>query len=83
MTSPTRLPTSPILSDGSTVVLYPDQDGGSGSTDHGEHAPTVPDRPEPPSHLGPVGSLLILMGSPYRPPESIAPLTSSTPLGAF
>ena len=49
----------------------------------GERIPAVLDRPWSPSHLGPVGSLPILMGFPYRPPESIAPLPSSTPLGAF
>ena len=57
MASPTRLPTSPTLSDNSTVVLSPDRDRPSRSPDHGEHAPTSSDRPRSPRHPGPAGSI--------------------------
>ena len=56
MASPTRLPTSPTLSDNSTVVLSPDRDRPSRSPDHGEHAPTSSDRPRSQRHPGPAGS---------------------------
>ena len=68
MASPTPLSTSPISSEGSTVLLSPDRDQSPDSPDHGEHTPTVPDRPGSPSHLGPARSLTTVTGSPDRRP---------------
>ena len=68
MASPTPLSTSPISSEGSTVLLSPDRDQSPDSPDHGEHTPTFPDRPGSPSHLGPARSFTTVTGSPDRRP---------------
>ena len=68
MVSPTHLTTSPISSEGSTVLLSPDRDPSPGSPDRGGHTPTFPDRLGSPRHLGPVGLPTIAMGSPDRRP---------------
>ena len=56
MAFPTHLPTSPISSEGSTVLLSSYRDPSPISADPEEHIPIVPDRPGSPGHLGPTGS---------------------------
>ena len=68
MASPTHLPTAPISSEGSTVLLSPDRYPLPGSADHVGHTPTVSDSPGSPSHLGPAGSPTTVTGSPDRRP---------------
>ena len=46
MAYPTQFPTSPISSEGSTVLLFPDRDPSPRSPDHGGHTTTVEDRPK-------------------------------------
>ncbi|CAI5731149.1 unnamed protein product [Peronospora destructor] len=82
MDSPTPLPTSPISSEGSTVLMSPDRDQSTGSPDHGEHIPAVPDRPGSPRHLGPTGSPTIAPGSPDRPPTRPSSPSRDLPPGS-